>query len=518
MGRVRSNIMTSDVNINTTGQNPVFGSAVRAMTWSTLSTVATTLIGLAGFFVLVRLLGPTNYGLVAMAMVALAIPTALSSDSLSQSLIQQDKLDKSAQTSTFLLELTIAGVLCLILLATSGLIAQAFGQPIVETLIAVLCPILLLQAAASVPSAQLRRNLQFKAIAVIAAGSTLCSVILGVTLAVLDYGYWALVAMQISQPGLRVVGVFVASRWLPSAAPRWSSLRPLLHFNVHTLVMRLVRALTANLPRALIGAFLGAAALGVFDVSRRLFKRISSILMQPLTSVTLPVASKLQNDAPALRQWHRLSTVAITAIAYPLYIGIAAVLPAAAPLLFGDQWLDAILPMQLMMLVGVRNATAIFNGGILRGRGKPELATRIAVTTLAVSCLLHPPAVAWGVSAVVGAMLLGSIASWLVGTYYVDQELETGVATQVVIGWESLFSAAIMFIVITATHHMLPPTVSAGLALPLLVLLGAITHFVVLWVLQRDMARLLVALIRAVLTRDSAAIKKLLRSGLSSMS
>ena len=115
-------------------------------------------------------------------------------------------------------------------------------------------------------------------------------------------------------------------------------------------------------------------------------------------------------------------------------------------------------------------------------------------------------------------MLLGSIASWLVGTYYVDQELETGVATQVVIGWESLFSAAIMFIVITATHHMLPPTVSAGLALPLLVLLGAITHFVVLWVLQRDMARLLVALIRAVLTRDSAAIKKLLRSGLSSMS
>ena len=518
MGTVQTNSLTCVAAINTSDSNPVFSRALRAMTWSTVSTGANTIIGLAGFFILVRILGPTNYGLVAMATVALAIPTALAGDALSQALIQQKKLDKSAQTSTFILELSIALVMCAILLASAGMIAQTFDEPIVETLIIALSPVLLLKSAASVPSAQLRRNLQFKAIAFITAGSTLISMIVGVTLALLDYGYWALVAMQLTQPGVRTVSVFVASRWLPTAAPSWSSLRPLLHFNLHTLVLRLMRALTANLPRALIGAVLGATALGLFDVSRRLFKRISSLLVQPLTNVTLPVASKLQNNVEGLRQWHRFSSVAITALAYPMYIGIAAIMPAAGPVLFGEQWLDAILPMQLMMLVGVRNATAIFNGGILRGRGKPELTTRIAATTLAISCLLLPVSVGFGVSAVVGAMLVGSIASWLVGTYYVDRELDTGMAKQVLIGWESLLSACIMFIAVTTASFLLSATLSAGVLLPLLVVLGAATHYMALWTLQRDMAQLLASLTRAVLARDRKAIKKLLKGNLPGLS
>jgi len=430
-------------------------------------------------------------------------------------LIQQKKLDRSAQTATFLLELSIALLFCVGLVLCSELIAAGFDEPVVATLIIALCPLLIFHAALSVPMAQLRRNLQFKAIALLNAVSVFISVVVGVALALLDYGYWALVAMQVVQPASKMVGAFIASSWRPTAKPSWTSLKPLVHFNVQTIALKVLRAIIASLPRALIGSVLGAAALGVFDVSRRFFQRISGLLMQPLTNVTLPVASKLQTDPEGMREWHSFSSALITALAYPLYIGLAAVLPVAVPLVFGEKWLDAILPMQLMMLIGVRNATAIFNGGILRGLGKPELTTLIALTTLAISCLLLPPVVSFGVPALVGALLFGSIASWLVGTYFVDREIGTGIARQVTIGWQSLVSAIGMFFAVTVANRLLPETVPAWLVLPALGLLGAGVHYLTLSVLQPAVALQFRNLTKAIMTRDSAALKALMQSGFS---
>jgi len=483
------------------------------MSWNSVSTTVNLIIGLTGFFVLVRLLGPTNYGLVAMATVALAIPQAISGGALSQSLIQQKNLDKVAQSTTFWLEMALALFLCLVLITFSGVIARGFEEPVVETLIVSLCPLLLFKAAASVPLAELRRGLRFKAIAYISAGSTVSSIVVGVSLALLDYGYWALIVMQVVQAGSSAVGAFVASRWLPAIRPSWSSLKPLVNFNLHTVVLKVLRAANGSLPRVLVGSVLGATALGLFDVSRRLFKRISGLLMQPLTNVTLPVASKMQTDLDGLRGWHRLSTVVTTALAYPLYIGVAALLPALVPVLIGENWLDAVLPMQLMMLLGIRSATSISNAGILRGLGKPELATYIALLNLLLACALLIPAVFFGISALVGAMVVGSIAAWLVGTYFVDREIGCGIKKQAVIGWESLVSAIFMFVVVTLVHQFLPQTIPGWVLLPLLALLAACSHFFALWVLRRDHANYFGAVAKALIARDRNALKQLIQSG-----
>jgi len=342
-----------------------------------------------------------------------------------------------------------------------------------------------------------------------------CPVAIGaiaaVVAALLDYGYWALVVLQIFPLLVRTFGVFIASRWLPSAALSWASLRPLMHFNLHTVALRVLRAMIASLPRVLIGAVLGATALGVFDVARRLFTRISVLLMRPLNSVTLPVASELQNDTDGLRQWHRFSSLLITTLAYPLYIGTAAILPAAVPLIFGEQWLDAILPMQLVMLIGIRNATSVFNADILRGRGKPELTTRVIVASLCTSLVLLPLAVSWGVSLVVCAMVVASIASWLLGTYYVDRELGTGIARQFTIGWQSLISGIAMFIVITLVHKQFAGSLPPSLMVPLLLTLGVLTHLFSLWLLQREMTAQIRVVAVAILSRDRAALRSLMQ-------
>jgi hypothetical protein len=105
-----------------------------------------------------------------------------------------------------------------------------------------------------------------------------------------------------------------------------------------------------------------------------------------------------------------------------------------------------------------------------------------------------------------------------VGTYYVDREIGTGIAQQVIIGWESLAAATIMFVVVTFVANLLPETLSFWISLPLLGLLVALTHYIAIWVLQREVAVHFRALAKALLARDRAALKKLMQSGLQSSS
>ena len=490
----------------------MFASALRGATWSSAATVVNTVVGLASLFVLVRLLGPVNYGLFAMATVALSIPLAISGDILSQSLIQQKRLSPAAQTTIFLLELCIAATLWLIVVLFAPLVARWFEEPLVADLVFALAPILVMRAVASVAIAQVRRKLEFKALAIVNTGSTVLSVALGVTLALLDFGVWSLIYMQLMQYGSRLVLALLLSRWWPGTAPTLDSVRPLFHFNMHTLAIRLLRSVSSSLPPALIGGVLGASDLGIFEVARRFFKRINGLLIGPLNNVTLPVASKLQRETEDLRRWHGFLSVTVTALAYPLFIGIASILPVAVPVLFSEKWIAAIVPMQIMMLVGIRNATGFFNGGILRGRGKPELATRMSLVSLLLSCLLLPAAVSFGVPAVVWAMVVCSVGSWMVGTYYVDKELDSGFGRQFIVGWQSLVAAIFMFIVVTYTHNNFLLTSPRWISFFVLVTVGAISHFAVLRFLDKRTVEQLTALVRALVSKDRSRLTGLVEN------
>ena len=81
--------------------------------------------------------------------------------------------------------------------------------------------------------ALLKRQMRFKAIAIIEVGSMATGVLVGVIMALLRYGYWSLVGLSLSAEIAGFLLTGLVSRWRPQLPTRHSGIGPLVSFGVH---------------------------------------------------------------------------------------------------------------------------------------------------------------------------------------------------------------------------------------------------------------------------------------------
>jgi len=458
----------------------IYKSAGKAVIWTAFAKWFEAVAGLLSLFVLVRILGPDLYGLFGMGLVMLALPQGIVGGPLAESLIQRREISKGHETATFISDVTIAILLCLLLSLTAPITASIFKQDELIRLIPVMSLLLPIAALGSVPGALLQRELRFKEVSLVDATGTATASSIGIAMALLGFGVWSLVFMELSRRTVRTLGFCFAANWFPKlrkdAPLRKHHFWDLFRFNSFTITTKLLGQLDNALPGAIIGVLLGTQALGIFNLVTRVFKQGASILLAPMQAVTMPLASKTQTTPTVLVDLIKKGTRLSTVIAYPFFIGLAAVSALIVPLFFGKEWIGAILPMQLMMLMGVRAATASFNGGIIRGAGRPELQTGLVAVGLFISVPLLLIAAPYGISAIVGAVLVRGLITWVIGAFVLQRLFGYKAIDQFIIGWESLISAGIMFAAVVYAQIHLLGDMHIVLTLMLSIGLGAIVH------------------------------------------
>ncbi|MFC7292773.1 oligosaccharide flippase family protein [Hirschia litorea] len=474
-----------------TADASLLAQAGKAAIWSALGKWFDAVAGLVSLFVLVRILGPDLYGLFGMALIMLAIPFGIVGGPLAECLIQRKQIAPGHEAATFITDVLLAFLLSGLLVLVTPLVAQFFGQAELNQILPVFSLVLPISALGSVPAALLQRDMRFREISLIDAGGTASASLVGIGMALSGYGVWSLVFMELTRRSFRTLSFCLIAKWKPrfdgGEKLKKAHFQDLFHFNAYSIATKILGQLDASLPGAIIGAILGTQALGIFNLVTRIFTQGSSILLAPLQAITLPLAAKSQSDPDVLRSLLSKGTRLSTAIAYPFFIGAAAVSPLMVPIFFGPEWGEAVLPMQLMMLMGVRAATASFNGGIIRGAGRPELQASIVALGLVVSVVLVVLAAPYGVSAIVGAILVRGGITWLAGAVVVRQLFGYAAISQFVIGWESLLSAGVMFAAVSVFQAHFLTDMSPILALLLSVFVGVLVHFVCLRILAPNL-------------------------------
>jgi O-antigen/teichoic acid export membrane protein len=238
----------------------------------------------------------------------------------------------------------------------------------------------------------------------------------------------------------------------------------------------MLEAADAAVPGAVIGGMLGPEALGYYNLASRLLAQSSGILLGPLHAVTLPVAASAQSDPAMLKHVLQQGLRLSTAISYPVFIGAAIITPIFVPLFFGSAWTDMIPTVQLMMLVGVRSATASFTGGVIRGAGRPASQAGIVVFGLVLSIISLPLVARFGLPAVVAAVLAKGIATWLVGAFVLQHMIGYSVQAQLTVGWPSMAACIVMWGAVAGALGVLHGLANPWVTLFLAVALGALAY------------------------------------------
>ena len=459
--------------------------SVRAGAWSALGAAGLSFTGLAMFVVLSRLLGPQDYGLMAMVDIILAFGQRALSSGLSEPLIQLQKLDDEHSDTLFwtlqVAGLTLAG--CII--ASSGPIGRSCDEESLPSLLSASVVVLYAQCTSLVPSALLARRFQFAEIAKAGVTSELTGGVIGVLAALNGLGVWSLVTQRAVAAAVNGVLLMGMARWCPRM--RWSPgcFRDLWQFSLSRFVEGMLLFVDQQFPRMMVGRFAGIVELGQFVFARRIVESTATLLNSPIRSTAFSTFSAIQHDPSRVRRIYAEGLALTTMFVFPTCVGIVVLAPEIVAVLAGPRWAASVPLLRLLALASIRTSFHIWNTALLRGLGRPHLLLGASVTrclaTVVFCCWLWP----WGGVGICAAVLAAAYVSWPLALRSVRVVAEIGPGEQFRPCLSPTIATVAMAAVMMAIRSLIGPDVSPGMTLCLTALVGACTYAAAMAVVGR---------------------------------
>jgi PST family polysaccharide transporter len=434
------------------------------------------MVGFAVLAVVGRLIGAEGFGLVAMALLVVAIGDVVVGGGLTEGLVQRQDAKAGHDNASFWCVLCAGIALCAAIILGRHAIAGLFGQPELAAILPALSLVLPISALGAVPLARLQRVLRFAAIAGLDTAAATAGGLLCIVLAILGHGFWSLVLAELVRVTVRSLGLVCLAGWRPDGLGRFAELRDLSAFNAGVLGTRALGMIDKMLPRALIGVLLGSEALGFYVVAWRLYEQVNAVLLTPLNTLALPLAARWQANPTVLAALLARAIRLTTTLAFPAYLGLAAIAPLLVPALLGPGWSPAIVLVQIMLMLGVRSAMTSFNNGVLRGLGRPDLQAATMLVGAALTVIVVPLAAPFGLVAVTIAVVARRFATWPLSARHVARLTGFDWRAQSRLAAPNLVAAIVMAAGVWAVQWWLQPTMPAPLLLALCGLLGLLVY------------------------------------------
>lgn len=382
--------------------------------------------------VLARLLDPSDYGVLTMLTVFIAVSQVFVQSGLNTALIQKKNVDDTDLSSVFFVSLGVAAALYALLYLLAPVIGGYFTMPQLGPALRVLALVLLPGALLSVQNAVVARSMQFHRLMISSLCATVFSGVVGISMAMAGLGHWALVGQQLSnQFGLALV-LFVTVKWRPRLLFSWARVRVLIGFGWKLLLSSLLDTGYQNLRTAVIGKKFSADTLGQYNRGKQFPELVMNAVNGSIQSVMLPVLSEAQEDMNGMKRMMRRSVMASSFLVLPLMAGLAAVAEPLVCLLLTDKWLPCVPFLQICCIdfafypIHTANLQAINAMGRSDVFLKLELIKKcygLVILTLTVLCFDSVLAIAWGaaLSTLLSAVVNAAPNRRLLGYGYLEQ-------------------------------------------------------------------------------------------------
>jgi O-antigen/teichoic acid export membrane protein len=396
----------------------------RGLKWTLIDNWGSQIVALGIFLLLASLLQPVDFGLVALAAVFVQFAQIFVDQGLGDAIIQRKSLTRTQIDTAFWIAMGTGLALTIVGIVVAGPISTLVRQPALAPILQVLSISFVLVALSSIQLALLRREMQFRSLALRRLAALACGGVVGIAAAYLGYGVWALVAQQLTSATVSVVLLWAASPWRPGFGFSRSAFRSLFSFGLNIVGGDVLAFASRNADNLLIGVFLGPTQLGFYAIGYRILDVSVTILLNAARKLAFPTLSRLQAQPDRLRSAYNRMTQVVGTITLPGYVLLALVAQEAVLVILGSKWAASGPVAAVLMLVGPVLAIQAFSGSLLNAVGRPDrtlrfqLLTTVAnVTGFLVAVLVFRDIVAVAVAFVIRGYLLAPILQWLIHRY-----------------------------------------------------------------------------------------------------
>ena len=339
--------------------------------WTVLSALIRSALTILQLTILARLLSPDDFGLMAITGSILAIVILFSDLGLSRAIIHFDNLTENTLSSLYWLNLLMGLVLSLLFAAAAPLMGGLFKLEGLTILLLSISPCFLLMAFGQQYCALAEKKLNFIVLSINETIAAICGFIAAIIIALNHGGVYALVAgMLINISTNSLLAWLRLSKDYPL---RWhlniQETLPFLRYGSYIVGESLLNTIQRQADIFVASFFASPALLGLYSMPRDFCFKVGMTINPIITRIGFPLMSRHQQDVAALKSIYLQTLRMTSSLNFPLYFVLGVFAQELVLLLFGAQWKDAAIYMQLLAIWGAFRSVGNPVGSLLHAIG-----------------------------------------------------------------------------------------------------------------------------------------------------
>lgn len=326
---------------------------IKGSIWNFLSMSINQLRNFIVSLVLARLLTPTDFGLVSMAMVLNTILDTFADFGFSNAIMRKKDVSEIEKSTVFWINISIGALCTLLVLSCAPIFAWFYDEPQLRNIVSVTSLSFIISSFGTLQTALFQRSLDFKKPFYAKLFSGLLSGVLGILLALLNFNVWALVLSNLLGWVIYSLSIWFMSSWRPKFIFKPKSVTDMFSFGWKMTLSTLINRIVKQFDTFIIGKLYSAATLGLFNRAQALNNLVVEYSFSSIRNVLLPSLSKLQDDYEALRYsvLKLLNTISFLTFLFAGLMYICA--DDLIIFLYGQQWAGSIEIFKILGLFSI---------------------------------------------------------------------------------------------------------------------------------------------------------------------
>lgn len=402
----------------------------KGLFWSSVERFSNQGMSFLFSVILARMLAPSDFGIIAMITIFFAVAQSFVDSGFSNALVRKMDRREEDLSTCFYFNIGVGIVAYIVLFLIAPFIADFYNQPILSPIIRITGLGVVLNSLCVVQQALFTIRIDFKSQAKVTLSATIISGIVGVVLAYLEYGVWALVWQGVVMSLVRMGLLWLMSKWRPKAGFSKDSFHYLFGYGSKLLASGLLDTIYNNIYPIVIGKFYSPAQLGNYSRALSFAQLPSSNITSILQRVTFPVLSSIQDDLPRLQINYRRLLKLSAFIIFPLMMGLAAVAFPLIRVVLTPKWEGCSLYLQIICFALMWYPIHAINLNLLQVKGRSDLFLRLEIIKKIVGVCIMCVTIPLGITAMCIGMVVSSLISLFINTHYTGKLIYVGYIKQ----------------------------------------------------------------------------------------
>lgn len=404
---------------------------VNGVIWSAIERFSVQIVQFFVQIIIARLLFPSDYGLISMLAIFMALAQTFTDGGFSNALIQKKDRNETDYSTVFYFNITVGIFLALIFFFSSTLISDFYNIAKLKLVIQVMSINLIILSFQVVQKAILTINIDFKTQAKASLIGVCVGAVVGIVLAYKGYGVWALVFQFTTINIIQTALFWYFEPWRPKKVFSKQSFKKLFNFGSKILSANLLHTIYLNLYTLVIGKQFSATTLGYYSRADQFAQFPSSNLTGIIWRVSYPIMSSIQDDNQRLKNVYRKYIRLSAFIIFPLMLGLAAMAEPFIIIVLTEKWKGVVPILQILCIYYMFYPLNAINQNLMQVKGRSDMFFKLEIVKKIIGIVLLFISLPFGIYYVCLSLIVYAAINLMLNTYFASKLIEFKITDQI---------------------------------------------------------------------------------------